>query len=245
MAQDKTSLEKLLLFINEIANTKGNEWFRTKLVALIDSSTEHNIGNYAEEAIKIIEDINRTRYYLKYIDRSYWSEGLKFYSAIKYPELKINLIGDYKEMKIAEMQNDIIEFTRRLVMQMENCVTVACSLLDAHSVIKSKPDNYIVGNSNLLVGDYSFFERDGSSKLLNKINLPSKLLFTKQYYKLIYSFNDASDMITIRNKSSHRGEFSEREQKIWDYALNNVLEKKAAYTNCFNSIIKNIKILYE
>ena len=65
-------------------------------------------------------------------------------------------------------------------------------------------------------------------KKLSKISIQSKIYFAKQYYDIRYSYSDMSQMITIRNKSSHRGEYSEREKEIIDEAKKILLQKNQA-----------------
>ena len=50
-----------------------------------------------------------------------------------------------------------------------------------------------------------------------------------------------SQMITIRNKSSHRGEYTEKEKEIIDNAKNNVAERKAKFFLCYDTFWKKLK----
>jgi hypothetical protein len=233
---DKKSLNKLIEYIDELSHLPGNEWFYDKLKSKFQVSIN-------EDANELISDLKRSKYYLKSIDRNIWKEALNYYSSILFTDLKLELIHDYKEMKIADKSDDIIEFTRRIVMQLENCLNAICILLKSHELIKLSPEKYRNTGTDLLYGEFSFFNSDGSSKQLSKISIQSKIFFAKQYYEIKYSFSDMSQMITIRNKSSHRGEYSEREKEIIDEAKRNIAAKKSSYFLCYDSFWKKLNDL--
>jgi hypothetical protein len=231
---DKIKLSKLIEFIAEISQLKGNEWFKERLMSKLENNGSFKTKESIEE-LDILKDIKNSNYYLRSIDRKIWKEALIYYSSIKYTDLKIGLIQDYKEMKIADKNDDIIEYTRRIVMQLENCLNAICIILKSHELIKASPDKYRNNSTDLLKGDFSFFNLDGSAKQLSKVSIFSKIFFAKQYYDIFYSYSDMNQMITIRNKSSHRGEYSEREKEIIEEAKNNIALKKSSYFICYDS----------
>lgn len=236
---DKSSLTKLIDFVIEISQLKENEWFREALISKLEISTSPKIKDNLE-VNELLNDLKRSKSFLRTIDRNIWKEGIKYYSIIKFTDLKLELIQDYKEMKIADKNDDIIEFTRRLVMQLENCLNAICLIKNAHDFIKSSPNTFRNSNSDLLKGEYSFFNSDGTPKQLSKISIHSKIFFAKQLYDIKYSYSDMSQMITIRNKSSHRGENTEREKEIIEFAKNNIAEKKANYFVCYDIFWKKM-----
>ena len=189
-------------------------------------------------------DIKRTRYFLKHIDKNDWLEGFKYYENIVFPELRMELIKDFKEMKIADRINDIIEYTRRLVMQLENCLNTVIEVVEAHDKIISNPNRYQDNHNNLRQGRFSFFNDNDTPKELKEISLPTKLYFAKQYYGFNYYWKPIDEMIKIRNKASHRGEISIQEQEIMDNAKNNVSQKKSEYFGEFDKIVKKLRDLY-
>jgi hypothetical protein len=231
---EKKSLLKLIEYIDELSHLPGNQWFHDKLKSKFESKTKSEV-HINEDAHELINELKRSKYYLKSIDRNIWKEALNYYSSILYTDLKLELIHDYKEMKIADKSDDIIEYTRRIVMQLENCLNAICILLKSHELIKVSPENYRNNSTDLLKGEFSFFNSDGSAKQLSKISIQSKIYFAKQYYDIRYSYSDMSQMITIRNKSSHRGEYSEREKEIIDEAKKNIAAKKSSYFVCYDS----------
>uniref|UniRef100_UPI004048A41A hypothetical protein n=1 Tax=Algoriphagus sp. TaxID=1872435 RepID=UPI004048A41A len=236
---EKKNLLKLLDFIDEISHLHENQWFndilRSKFENKASSETYLN-----HEALELVNELKRSKYYLRTIDRKIWKEAIAYYSCIFYTDLKVELIHDYKEMKIAEKSDDIIEFTRRIVMQLENCLNAVCTILKSHDLIKASPEKYQNNNTNLLMGEHSFFNVNGSEKQISKISIQSKIFFAKQYYDIYYSYNDMRDMITIRNKSSHRGEYSEKEKEIIEEAKGNVESKKSSYFVCYDTFWKKM-----
>jgi hypothetical protein len=242
LVMEKKNLLKLIDFIGEISRFPENQWFTDALRSKFESKSNSE-GPKNLEVQELVTELKRSKYYLRTIDRNIWKEAINYYSCIMYSDLKIELIHDYKEMKIAEKSDDIIEFTRRIVMQLENCLNAVCTLLKAHEIIKASPEKYRDNNTNLLTGKFSFFNDDGTEKQVTLISIQSKIFFTKQYYDIYYPYNDMRDMITIRNKSSHRGEYTEREKEIMEEAKRNIEEKKSRFFVCYDSFWKKMEVL--
>ena len=135
---EKKNLLMLIEYIDELSHLPGNQWFHDKLKSKFESEAKSEVY-INEDAHEIINELKRSKYYLKSIDRNIWKEALNYYSSILYTDLKLELIQDYKEMKIADKSDDIIEFTRRIVMQLENCLNAICVLLKSHELIKASP----------------------------------------------------------------------------------------------------------
>ena len=242
MKHNKEQLSKLLKLVMEISQQPGNQWFGVELASKL-SNRDMQLNGTNFTGNQLIQDLKRSKFYLKAIDKSIWLEALKYYSQIKYADLKMELVVDYKEMKIADKNDDIIEYTRRIVMQLENCLNAVCCSQNAHSIISANPELYKTQSTDLFKGDYSFFELSGHPKPITKISIQSKIFFVKQYYDIRYSYSDMSQMITIRNKSSHRGEYTNKEKAILEDAINNVAERKASYFLCFDTFWKKMKDL--
>lgn len=73
-------------------------------------------------------DVNRIKAYLSFIDKKALNYGKVFYQNISDANLKTELIKDFKEMKIALKNDDIIEFGRRLSLQLENIFNFSGSI---------------------------------------------------------------------------------------------------------------------
>jgi hypothetical protein len=243
MSYKKESLEKLLVLIDVISKEEGNEWFLEELHRKFNNFNQIIDTKRTSNLFELIDDIKRTKYFLKSIDKTYWIEGLYYYSKINDPTLRIELVNDFKEMKIADKQNDIIEFTRRLVMQLENCLNAICLIVDAAKIILSTPERFIDDKNNLKEGKFSFFDNVGA-KQLHLIPITSKLYFVKKYYNFNYTYGTLDEMIKIRNKSSHRGELSESERNILNNAKKKYMEKKTLYFKTYNDIFLNLNDLF-
>jgi hypothetical protein len=239
---DRQNLEKLIDFIDELSHLPGNEWFCKNLLIKLEPHLG-SVFRQESEYGELLSDIKRSRHYLRNIDKNTWKEAFTYYSSIKYTDVKIELIHDYKEMKIADKNDDIIEYTRRIVMQLENCLNAICHITNAYEKIKLSPDRFRSTSTDLVRGDYSFFLPDGTPKQYSKISIQSKVFYAKQLYDIKYSYPDMTEMITIRNKSSHRGEYSEKERKIIDSAKNNMAEKKSNYFICYDTFWKKMEDL--
>lgn len=245
MNENQKYIELFTALIKHIDVKNRNNDFSTELIAQLQSSTNSKIPELNNQLVSFYNEIKRTRYFLKHIDKNDWLEGFKYFENIVIPELKMELIKDFKEMKIADRTNDIIEYTRRLVMQIENCLNTVIEIENAHEKIVSNPTQYQDNNNNnLRQGRYSFFNDNDTPKELKVISLPSKLYFAKQYYGFSYYWKPIDEMIKIRNMASHRGEISSQEQIIMDNAKNNVSQKKAEYFGEFDKIVKQLKGLY-
>ncbi|MFZ1790711.1 MAG: hypothetical protein WAT92_20480 [Saprospiraceae bacterium] len=244
MDENRKYIELFTALIKNIDAKNRNNEFSTELIANLQSSLNSNLPELNNQLVSFYNDIKRTRYFLKHIDKNDWLEGFKYFEHVIIPELKMELIKDFKEMKIADRTNDIIEYARRLVMQLENCLNTVIEIEKAHEKIVSNPTQYQDNHNNLRQGKYSFFNDIDTPKELKEISLPSKLYFAKQYYGFNYYFKPIDEMIKIRNKASHRGEISSQEQKIMDNAKNNVSQKKAEYFGEFDKIVNQLKALY-
>lgn len=244
MNENQKYIELFIALIQHIDVKNRNNDFSSELIAQMQKSNNSNMPELNNQLVSFYNDIKRTRYFLKHIDKNDWLEGFKYFENIIIPELKMELVKDFKEMKIADRTNDIIEYTRRLVMQLENCLNSVIEIENAHEKIVSNPTQYQDNHNNLRQGRYSFFNDNDTPKELKEISLPSKLFFTKQYYGFSYFWKPIDEMIKIRNKASHRGEISSQEQIIMDNARNNVSQKKAEYFREFDKIVKQLKGLY-
>jgi len=241
MKFDKEYLKMFLELIDKIDHDNGNTWFSSHLCKTL---SDRNADISSVRVNDIYDDLKRTKYFLKHIDKSAWLEGFRYYDKVKIPDLKIELIKDFKEMRIADQGNDIFEFTRRLVMQIENCYNYILDEIDAYTIIRQDSNRFINNYNNLLTGNFSFFQNDGTKKDLKDIQFPSKAFFMKQFFALNYNPKLLSEMQTIRNKASHRGKLSSKDQSIMDECADQPTQKKTEYFNVFNAIIKNLPILY-
>lgn len=255
MAEKKEHLEGLLEIIKTLITQEDNKWFKEKLISLmpeIEGSNSNDIKRVIklEPLTEIYQELIRTKSFLKYIDRKSWIEGFEFYKNITDSTLRMEMVKDYKEMIVAEKDADVIEFTRRVVMQIENAITATIQKLDAFKLIEADPKKYCEYNrttgalrTNLHKGEYSFFFDNGSRRKLKDISLPTKVKFAQIYYGFTYSFDDFREMTTIRNKASHRGELSADEVELIKNVTSNFLIKKSSFLKVRDNIVTNLRVL--
>jgi hypothetical protein len=230
----KESLEKLLTLIDDICKDEENLWFKENL-----SKNELTIINTADLNV-LHQDLRRTKSFLKYIDGQYWRDGFNYYKKIKDVDLKITLTSDFKEMKIAENENNILEFVRRLILQIENIMNFLIIHFDAFQTIKDNSALYISDRNNLLIGNYSFFLENGDKKTIKSISIASKLNWVKIYFNINYTYNIWNDLIFIRNKASHRETLSESDNEKIQRLENEWDIKKIEYNKFLNLFVKDI-----
>ncbi len=255
----KEQIESLIKLITEISKQPGNEWVENKIQNQFGykkiSTSERQDSN--EEVDAIYKDLKRTKFFLKYIDGSNWREGFKFYKKIKSSELKLSLAADYKEMKIAEQEQNLLEYARRIILQLETIFNYLIISEDAYQIIEKaddftfiskKPNGDIYYNAkgeigtDLKKGDFAFFDKDGSPKPVESIGLPSKFLWIKIYFQIDkYSFEHWNDLVFLRNKSSHSANMKTADQERFD-KLNSDFESTArnvykVFITIFNQLI--------
>ncbi len=230
----KESLEKLLLLIDEICSQEEYLWFKERL--LKKNSKNINVSELNE----LHQDLRRTKSFLKYIDGQHWREGFNFYNKIKDSNFKITLTSDYKEMKIAEIENNKLEYVRRLILQLENIFNYLITKFDAYTVIIDNPDIYRDNYNNLLEGKYAFFNEDKSPRSLKNISLPSKLFWIKTYFNINYNYKVWNDLTFLRNKASHRENLIGDEKNKFEQIENDWEINKIEYNKFFNSVVKQL-----
>lgn len=244
MENKERYLELFTAMIRHIDEESGNTEFSTDLFNRFQPNISLFKSDISIKVESLYEDIKRTRYFLSNIEKKDWLEGFKFYEKIKIPDVKIELIKDYKEMKIADRENDIVEYARRIIMQLENCINTVIIVVEAHSVIESNPQRY----GQLKSGSYSFYDDDGERKKIHEIGLPTKVNFIREYYqfrknKVFYEFDVLTQMINIRNVASHRGNLSEKQRIMLAQVMDNTAEHKAKFFATYLAIYKELKDL--
>lgn len=242
MTVQKETLNKLVLFIRDIARDPDNKWVVDQILTDFGNKQSPNIID-PEITKDILSDIKRTRYYLKSIDKSIHNEAINYYSNIKDTSLKNKLVVDYKEMRSADKQDDLLEYARRLVLQLENLLNWTCQKLDAHQQIINNPNKYQAPNIDLNSGPYSFFDTKGNKKSLKKIDISVKINFCKLHFNINYNFYLMNELVLIRNAASHRGILDQKELIKIENVILKQHERKCAYFSLFDSFWRKINII--
>jgi hypothetical protein len=253
MNDNKKDLKSLIDFVTEIANQNGNEWFKLKL---IDNLKQKENEERENEILAIHNDIKRTKLYLKKIDQLNYQDAFKFYKGIVDPELKRSLISDYKEMKLSLALKDYLEYSRRLIIQLETCFDYVIDRLDAWEIISNDLNKYF--EVKYSIGKYEnsmkikdkfftidFITKEQKRQDLSKIDFKAKALFCLFYYDIDPSknFSNLTDVYFIRNQASH-GKSSTKDKVKLDGFISKFEEKNIYIWYMFNSYIKCLKILF-
>jgi hypothetical protein len=249
MNDNQKYIELFKALIQHIDAKNGNSEFSSSLINSIQTSTIITNSDLNSEIITLLGDIKRTKYFLKNIDKNDWIEGFKYYDEIRFPELRMELVKDFKEMKIAERQNDLLEFGRHLSLQLENALNTIIEILDGHELVNRNPEKFKSRFYDLKNGNFSFFQynketRQIENKDVKNISFLSKVFFAETYYGFKVFWTPINEIVAIRNKASHRGKENEREIEIIKNATANFTLKKSEYFKEFDKIIKGLKDLY-
>jgi hypothetical protein len=249
MPQDKKKLEKLLLFIEEVANEEGNVWFKNELKQRFSTNT----NNYPQnELLAIVEDLKNTKEYLQRVDKKFKIEAISFYKNIADRSLRKVLALDYKEMKIALINNDILEYGRRMNLQLEKCFDAVIKKLNGWAIVAENSDysevNFTIGKyPNKIKVSESFFKPDYNDKTkrvkkeLSEIDYKVKAMFCALYYQINFEkyWGNLLDIYFIRNKASH-GLLSENDIVKLNRLTEKFPENSSFYQIMFSTFINSI-----
>lgn len=199
-------------------------------------------------------DIQRIKSYLNFIDRKAVNYGRVFYKHIINEELRNNLIADFKEMKIALKQDDIIEFGRRLCLQIENIYNASLNNLDVHQTIENDKEYY--GKINFRWSekaksfDYDFyksffsFDKDKKTMVpneLSKVSFNTKSVFLCHHFEFSLNKSNIDDISFLRNKGSHRDKLSEEDLGKLTKILSRFDNNYSYYYKLLLDVINGIK----
>jgi len=226
------NLEIVNSFFQNVTNTTGIDKFQ--------SITESDIG--------------RIKAYLSFIDKKAFNYGKEFYKDISDDYLKRELVKDFKAMKIALKNEDIIEFGRRLSLQIENIYNFSLSKLNVLDLISSNKDFYskvpFKWNEKAKSYDYDFFKsfyffdkekKDFSPVELSKISFNTKSVFLMNHFKFRLNKFNLDDIYFLRNKGSHRGELSEEEKNKLQTIINDYDKNYSFYHKVLFDVVNGIQ----
>lgn len=256
---DEESLKKFIDFTKNLLislqEDSSNSWFFEEFdKEIISNFFSQRQKTDIDKLQNITEsDIQRIKAYLKFIDKKAYNYGKIFYKDILDKKLKKQLISDFKEMKIALQNDNIIEFGRRLYLQIENIFNFSLSKLNVHDLIKNnksyyknvdpKWDNQPQKRINLY-NSFFFYDKElGLYKEveLSKISFRTKSMFLYLYFNYKVNYTNLNDIYFLRNKGSHRGEISEEDMKKLNRILTNFDKNYSYYYKLLFDIVQGIK----
>jgi len=198
-------------------------------------------------------DVGRIKAYLSFIDKKAFNYGKVFYQNISDYNLKAGLIKDFKEMKIALKNDDIIEFGRRLSLQIENIYNFSLSNLKIHDLINSNKEFYskvsFRWSENTNSYDYDFFKsfyffnndtKEYCPVALSKVSFNTKSVFLMSHFKYVVNKFNLDDIYFLRNKGSHRGKFTENEEKKLQRIINDFDKNYSFYHKVLFDVVSGI-----
>lgn len=190
------------------------------------------------------KDIIRVKAYLNFIDRKAINYGKVFYKNIRSTELKAKLIDDFKEMKIALMQDDIIEFGRRLCLQVENIFNYSLNALNIHNLILGNLTYYQNLQPNWAQRPFnfhqSFFDRNGQPVELSKVSFNTKSIFLTIHFNFRITVQRLNELYFLRNIGSHRNQLTSQEIQNLENIKNSFDKYFSGYHETLYSIVTNI-----
>jgi hypothetical protein len=127
---DKNKLEKLLLFIAEIAEMRDNEWFKSKLLLRLGSESK-GFGNSSLDEI-----------YEFCIEMIIKDQATRFYQGFKINTIKESLIQDFIRMERFRRKDGFEDFCLAGFQQVEaivNFLVSSPSFLEKFNSLKNSP----------------------------------------------------------------------------------------------------------
>jgi len=244
-------LDKFLKLVLEIADKPENASFKTKLINGLGGINLPNHNALNTDVSSFYNDIKRTRFFLKNIDKNNFVEAQKFYQHIRDKELRKKLIIDYKEMKTALMLNDILEYARRKTIQLERCFDYIIEQTNAWEVVlKSDSYDLISIRAGIFTKEFrvkdGFFKKDWQNpgttvrKDVSEIEFKHKALYCFTYYSYDFitynQWSNFEDLYFLRNKASHAST-TEKDHNRLIKIIEKFPERNIYYNKMFNAYI--------
>lgn len=194
-------------------------------------------------------DVGRIKAYLSFIDKKALNYGKVFYHSISDHNLKGSLIKDFKEMKIALKNENIIEFGRTLSLQIENIFNFSLRKLDIHNLILSDLVYYqsVKTPWSLYTFDFykSFFKYNNTTHQyepleLSYVKFKTKSIFLSIKFNYKVDVKALDDVYFLRNKGSHRDLLSVQEKQDLERIIDDFDKNYSKYYKALFDIVNGI-----
>lgn len=198
-------------------------------------------------------DVGRIKAYLSFIDKKALNYGKVFYQNISDNNLKAELIKDFKEMKIALKNDDIIEFGRRLSLQLENIFNFSLNSINIYNLILENPQKYqsVKPNwANYSGSPFNFYNSFISiNKFTNKsepielsrVSFNTKSIFLSIYFNYQINTRNIKDIYFLRNKGSHRDQLSQDDEKLLNQIISDFDKNYSFYHKVLFDVVNGIQ----
>lgn len=256
---NENDLSKFIEFTkNLLSQLKGNKeynwFFETFNNEIVNVFFQNETNKNVFDKFQIISesDIGRIKAYLNFIDKKALDYGKMFYHDISDINLKAELIKDYKRMKIALKNDDIIEFGRRLSLQLENIFNFSLKSLNVHALILQNPEYYkeVIPNwENSQVKSLnfynSFFSFNRNTKQyepveLSRVSFRTKSMFLSIHFDYQVNARNINDIYFLRNKGSHRDQLSQNDQQTLNQIISNFDRNYSFYYKVLFDVVNGI-----
>lgn len=257
---NENDLKKFIAFtkdlLNSIKEKKEYAWFvelyKEEIInSFFNSQSISSIPITTKFDTITEQDIIRVKAYLNFIDRKAINYGKEFYKNIIDKELRESLIDDFKEMKIAIKNDNLIEFGRRLCLQIENIFNFSLKSLNVHLLLSNNPQYYRAvlpnwNNANPINFYNSFFSINRTTNQLepvelSKVSFNTKSIFLSIHFNYQVNTRNIKDLYFLRNKGSHRDQLNQQETQQLNQIINDFDKNYSFYYKVLFDVVKGIQ----
>ncbi len=194
-------------------------------------------------------DVGRIKAYLSFIDKKALNYGKVFYQNILDNNLKGELIKDFKEMKVALKNENIIEFGRTLSLQIENIFNFSLRKLDVHNLILNNLGHYQAVQPLWAEKPFnfykSFFKYNNTTQQyepleLSYVKFKTKSIFLSIEFNYKVDVKALDDVYFLRNKGSHRDQLSISEKQDLERIISDFDKNYSRYYKALFDIVNGI-----
>jgi hypothetical protein len=209
---DKDKLKKLVQIFGDLIKIEGNEWLIDEMIKTIsESKTVEEIAKNS-----IIQNIHEYC-----VEQKIEKQAKEFYANFPIPEIKLQLIQDYKKMEHERRRDDFENFSLCVFQQIENITNYLF-------------DNFILKNWETNKSEIVIRFPDGNSKTLSSLIMGNTIdWYANNKFKAViffYYFNETlkttvpfneivekfNEVYQMRNKNHRGSNPKDFQQKILD-----------------------------
>lgn len=252
------NLKKFVNFTKDLLESKKDNpefsWFIESFQKEIVDKFFKNI-TYTSEIDKFKDitesDIGRVKSYLNFIDRKAYNYGRVFYKDIKDDNLKKELIDDFRKMKIALKEDNIVEFGRQATIQLERIFNHSLYSLDVHNLILNDRNKYErlkfnEKSTSIYNMVNNFFDSNNYTNTLkprelSRVSFTIKSIFLTIHFKYFIEIEDMNDLYFLRNKGSHGENISQDDLNKLNLIINNFDKNYSYYHKVLFDVVNGIK----
>jgi len=226
-------------------------FFESFNLEIVNSFFQNGINTPGPDKFQNIteSDVGRIKAYLSFIDKKAINYGKVFYQNISDNNLKGELIKDFKEMKVALKNENIIEFGRTLSLQIENVFNYSLRQLDVHNLILNNLAHYQAVQPQWAANPFdfykSFFKYNNATHQyepleLSYVKFKTKSIFLSIEFNYKIDVKALDDVYFLRNKGSHRDQLSVPEKQDLERIIADFDKNYSRYYKALFDIVNGI-----